>query len=455
MAVEVKDRQYAQKDAERTRIRALMRAATLQKMAGAGRFNSGRRTVDIEQEVFVLDRETGAPLDVEQFMLDNTLGVRSDTTVCTLEYDANGITPVTTDGIYELFDSFQNKTKAIQQAIYEDTQNQGILVGIGTQPLIGKDCRALVVKDPQKRGRYDALEETTFHENTDKIIELKNPVTGEAFQDKASNLTVMTRCAATQLHLAFPTFQETLEAYNISIALAGPMIALFSNSPYVSGVDTGLASSRTALLLQAEQKRSGLALPANTIVDHYFNTLMRCLPPFIEVDDDAKALELVYGAMHISTRIRLDEETESSRIEFRVLDSMVPYRAMQALTFVLGAIEGLRGSTLPSFRESQINYLAGKAGLQTDQVFAGRRMSVRRLLRELIDRAELGLDKLGIRGLDIPFLNPLRGRIGSGMTQADSLRTRVQNLEEQGMSRGKAIVTMLNAVNRDMMEELC
>lgn len=453
MGIEVKDNVYTNQLARQTRTLAKEKAVELQNLADAGRFDHGERTVDIEQEVFAIDRITGKPINVEGFMLDNALGVRPDTTVYTVEYDANGITPVIANGISELLDSFQDKTRRIQQAVSEATLGRGIVVSMGTQPLVGREYGELIVSDPAKRRRYTALDEATYErENQRKEIVIRNNETGEELRDRASNLSAMSRCAATQLHLAYPTLGETLEAYNISIAIAGPLVAMLSNSPYAGGIDTGLASSRMEMLSQAEQKRSGLAKPANSVIEHYLNTLSSCLPPFIELDDPAKALELAYGGMHTSTKLRLDAKKGSSRIELRMIDSLSPYRAIQALLLALGLIEGLRGQQLPSYEESVTNYISGRKGLRSTMRFFGRDVTARTLSSELINISREGLDKLGLKSLAQDLLLPLKVQVDIGRTQADDIRNSVMKLEMIGCTREEAIVVMLNDLNNTMFK---
>lgn len=453
MEIEIKNNIFTKELACKTQKLALERAGELQRMVEDGKFDKGERTTDIEQETFIVDRVTGRPINVEQLMLASPLGIRPDTTVYTVEFDANGVTPVTRTGILELLDSFQGKTRSIQQEVARATQDQGLLVSIGTQPLVGNEFGDFIVTDPSKRTRYMALEETTFErENDRKEIVIENDITGERLTSKASNLSAMARCAATQLHLAFPTAKETLEAYNISIAIAGSVAAMFSNSPYAMGIDTGLASTRLEMLEQAEQKRAGLAKPALSIGEHFQETLQRCLPPFIEVNDLAKALELAYGAMHISTRIRLDEKKRSSRIELRMIDSLSPYQAIQALMLTIGLIEGLKEQQLPTYPESLENYRQGRRGLRSTMKWLGGFIDTRSLSLKLIGIAKQGLQKLGLEKMGVDFLKPLGESVSLGVTRADITRQEVQSLERDGLSREAALAVIMAKLNQSMLK---
>lgn len=453
MGIEIKNNIFTKELAQETQKLALKRASELQRMVEDGKFDSGERTTDIEQETFVVDCASGRPVNVEQLMLTSPLGIRPDTTVYTVEFDANGVTLVTKNGILELLDSFQRKTRSIQQEVTRATQGRGLLVSIGTQPLVGNEFGDFIVSDPTKRTRYIALEEATFErENDRKEMVIENGITAERLTSKASNLSAMARCAATQLHLAFPTAKETLEAYNISVAIAGSVAAMFSNSPYAMGIDTGLASSRLEMLEQAEQKRAGLAKPAASIGDHLRQTLEGCLPPFIEVNDRAKALELAYGAMHISTRIRLDEKNGSSRVELRMIDSLSSYRAIQALMLTIGLIEGLKRQQLPTYAESLENYRQGRRGLCSTMQWLGESIDTRSLSLKLINAAKQGLQKLGLEKIGADFLRPLEEDVSPGITKADLTRQEVQSLERDGLSREAALAIVLAKLNQSMLK---
>ncbi len=442
MGKEIGQQIWTPESAHVTRGLALNEATRLQQLADSGYFDRGARTIDIEQEVFIIDALTGLPLNVESFLFNNDVGVRPDTTVYTVEYDANGVTPVSKEGIRSLLASLQSKTTAIQKAVTAITNGIGILVPIGTAPLVGAGCRDLVLRDEQKRARYKHLEEATLAENPQKAMRIENPVTGEVLVDVASNLSAMTRCAATQLHVAYPTLKETLEAYNISIALAGPLVAMFGNSPYAAGIDTGLGSSRQEMLEQGEQKRGGLARPANSVLEHYRNMLNAVMPPFIVLDDQRQALALTYGATHMSTRLRLDEENGTSRVEIRFLDSTTPMRATQALILLLGAVEWFKGRSLGSYALAQKNFREGRKGIAAVLEVTGKRESAGVIGGALITLAKEGAEQLGIGALASDMLSPLGEEMAAGQTEASALRQSVQLMEKQGLLRREALIAM-------------
>lgn len=452
MGAEISNQTYSKELAIKTQRLAIQRAKELQRLADDGKFDRGQRTMDIEQESFVLDSTSGSPVNVESLILNNSLGIRPESTIYTIEYDANGITPVSEPGITHALDGFQSRTKKIQKVITDVTGGKGMVVNIGVAPLVGSEWIDLLISEPNKKRRYDALEDATFNrENEIKKMIIANPKTSELLEDRASNLSGMTRTAATQLHLAYPTLKETLEAYNISIALAGPMIAMLSNSPYAGGIDTGLVSARMELLAQSEQKRGVMAQPTNSLLEHFTKTVLSCLPPFIETEDHAKALDLTYGGMHISTRIRVDEQLGTSRVELRVIDSLDPCRAIQALVFSIGVMESLRGQSLPTYQESIANYKAGRKGLSAIMYINGRAVTAQKLIVELLEASKTGLNLVGLSNLKRKFLKPLEDEIKRGKTQADRIREQVQNFEKQGASRREALIRILKDLNISLM----
>lgn len=437
--------------ANQTRALALREVEDLQDLADGGHFDRGEFTVDIEQESFVVDIRTGKPLDVESFILNNTVGVRPDTSVATIEYDANGPTPSTEEGIRNLLSALQKKSKAVQIALTEATQGIGIMVNIGTQPLVGTEWPFLVLGDPQKRARYRALEEATLRENRWESIVIRNGKTGEMLVDQASNLSAMTRCASTQLHIAYPTLGETLGAYNVSVALGAPLAALMANSPFVASIDTDLGSSRLSMLAQAEQCRNELAGYARSIGRHFRDAFIPIMPPFIVLDDQRKAFELAYSAVHISSRLRLDRERGTSRIEIRVGDSNNPFQAVQALVLTVGAIEALRGQPLPSYEQARENFAAARKGVNAPMSWLGNKGPAKLLLLDMIAVARCELGMHGMSEIATDFLRPLQEELLVGQSRPDQQRQVVQGRIDAGSTRDAALADLMRIENHRLL----
>src|SRR3989344_988817 len=399
------------KKISRTIKLALAEAHRRQVLADRNLFNHPDRNYDIEQEVRIVNRITGKPVNTERFFNSGTIRVRFDTSVDNLEYNANGITPLTLKGIKQLFRSFLKQTILLQKAIKRDNPD-AILVPIGVQPLVrAGEWEHLIVSDYVSRIRYQLMETMTIGENTNPQMIITNPDTGETFVDKASNLSAMTRTSGTQFHISERFPSEAIKTYNISIAIAPIMIALFGNSPFLGGIDTGRDSSRIEILRQGEQKRAGLPEPVSSIEDYYVKQLAKADPPFIEIEDSEKALDLSMGAMHTVTRIIIDTKNNRIRNEFRHVDSQSPYRSIQAFLLTLGLIEGLKRKKLPEFRESQANFEQAVWGLKAKMSWLQKEVRVQELGLWCIDVAQIAFVDTEIAEIAQSFLNPLKNEI--------------------------------------------
>lgn len=430
---------------------ALTEAHRRQELADKNFFNHSNKTCDIEQEVRVINRLTGNPVNTESFFELKKIKVRLDTSVDNLEYDANGATPLTLNGIKHLYSSFLKKTRQIQEAITKENPD-AILVPIGVQPLIKTDeWKPLIISIPINQIRYKLMEAVVIGENINPKMVVVNPVTKETFVDKASNLSAMTRTSGTQFHISEKSPSEAIQTHNISIAIAPIMIALFGNSPFLGGIDTGRDSSRIEILRQGEQKRAGLPEPVTSIEDYYQKQLSKAEPSFIEIEDQEKALDLSMSAIHTVTRIIVDTKNNTVRNEFRHIDSQSPYKAIQAFLLTLGLIEGLRNKKLPGFAESQVNFRESVWGLKAKMSWLQKDTSAKELGLWSIELAQNYFLKTEMTEIAQSFLNPLKKELMQGQTQAEIIRNYVKKDIANGISTQKSIVRVLNRMNREML----
>src|SRR3989338_5971790 len=175
MATEIKQQsRWTESSALETKKLALKEAVKRQVLADKRYFNKPGLSCDIEQEVQALDSNTGMPIDVQDYFSTNSIGARPDTTVFNIEFDANGITSLTADGILSLYKSMTRRTQQIQAGL-RGLKPDTIIVPIGLQPFsTSEEARDLIVKDEIKRKRYDLMEKRTLEENPIKIIRVVN-----------------------------------------------------------------------------------------------------------------------------------------------------------------------------------------------------------------------------------------------------------------------------------------
>ncbi len=436
----------------KTRALAYEEVRKRQKLADRGVFNNHSRTCDIEQEIRVINSSTGKPVNMEHMIHVLNNNVRLDTSVDNLEYNANGVTPLTATGIQQLYVSFFDTTVKMQETI-KRMDPDAILVPIGVQPFIdAREWKKFIVSSQASKARYETLDEVTKGENINSYMKVENPNTGETIIDSASNLSAMIRTSGTQFHISETSPFEALQAYNISIAIAPIMIAIFGNSPYLAGKDTGLASSRIEILRQCEQKRAGLPEPAFSIEDYYHKQLRKADPPFMEVYSSKKALDLSMGALHTVSRLIVDTDRNQIRNEFRHIDSQSPYKSIQAFLLTLGLIEKLRTTRLPEFSESQANFRESVWGLQATMHWYHKEVSVQNLGIWCVDAAQSAFENTEVSTISKRLLNPLKDEIAGGKIQADVMRNFIHNDVAGGKTLHDAIIQSLNRRNLEMLQ---
>lgn len=430
---------------------ALTEAHRRQELADRNLFNHTDRTCDIEQEVRIVNRLSGKPVNAEKLFELIKIKVRLDTSVDNLEYDANGATPLTLNGIKHLYSSFFKKTRQIQEMIIKKDVD-AILVPIGVQPLVKVyEWEPLIISNPVNQIRYKLMEAVVIGENVNSKMVVVNPDTKETFVDKASNLSAMTRTSGTQFHISEKSPLEAIQTHNISIAIAPIMIALFGNSPFLGGIDTGRDSNRIEMLRQGEQKRAGLPEPVTSIEDYYIKQLAKAEPSFMELEDPEKALDLSMSAIHTVTRMIVDTKNNTIRNEFRHIDSQSPYRSIQAFLLTLGLIEGLRKKKLPEFIESQANFEQSVWGLKAKMSWLQKDTSAKELGLWCIELAQTAFIGTEMADIAQDFLNPLKKEVVKGQTQAEIIRNSVKKYIDNGMTIQNAIVRVLNWMNKEML----
>lgn len=452
MGVEIENQiPFTKAGAKKTKDLAFKEAERRQQLALKGFFNKSKRTCDVEQEIQVMNKETGLPLNAQSFVTGNKIGARLDTTVFNLEYDGIGITSIDPDGIMALYRSYMLRTENIQKSL-KRLNPKTILVPIGLQPIIGnREGRKMIIRDKRKRRRFDILDKRSTEENPRKKVKVSN--TSNKITGEASNLFAMARCSGTQIHISETSVDNVIQTHNILIALTPIMVALFGNSIFSEAKDTGRVSTRIEFLRQAEQLRAGLPYPVNSLFDFYASQLNRALPPFMILDDPIKALDLSCGAIHTTSRIQVDLVNGTIRNEIRQIDSQSPFRTISALLFTLGCIEALRNERLPSFRETEFNFTRSVFGLSTKAILFGRKTTLQSIAVELSDKAEIALKKMGLISLVNIFLPTLKEEIITGETQGIKIRKRAKNLVKKGSSLNKAIIVIMNELNQKVLAE--
>ncbi len=287
-----------------------------------------------------------------------------------------------------------------------------------------------------------------------------------------------------QLHLQIDP-EEFVEQYNWAQAIAGPVLAISTNSPLLLGRELWM-ETRIALFKQSldtrstknqmRDKASRVSFGNNWITQsaaEIFKDQVARFPFLLTREDTEDALQVLQAGqipklkalmLHNGTTYTWNRPcygvangVAHLRIECRylpagptVLDEMANF------AFWVGLMKGMppRFKELPTgwdFREARHNFIkAARTGMQTAIKWDGKLWSAPRLVNEvLLPIAEAGLQKVGV---DATEINRYLGVIGDRCTQTRSGSDwQVYNFRQLEKHHGRS--TALAVMTRSMYEQ--
>jgi gamma-glutamyl:cysteine ligase YbdK (ATP-grasp superfamily) len=317
------------------------------------------------------------------------------------------------------------------------------LVMIGILPTV-KDSD-LVMANISNMNRYHALNEQVFQQRQGRPISLRihgNEVLRVTHQD------VMLESATTsfQIHLQVP-LQQAARAYNASVIVSAPMVAVSANSPYLFGKDLW-HETRIPLFEQAVEVggygdgRHGPLRRVSFGSGYVQKSLLECfqenlehypalLPTIInDAPEKFSNVRLHNGTLWRWNRplIGVENDKLHLRIEHRVvpagpsvLDSIANAAFYYGLTHRLCQCEIQPEIQLP-FNQARDNfYQLARYGMEGQMVWLdGKKYPVRTLLaQQLIPMARRGLEELHIDSADIDkFIGVIEQRVANNCNGA-------------------------------------
>lgn len=322
-----------------------------------------------------------------------------------------------------------------------DMDMQMVMTGI--LPTLRKD--QLTLKNMSTMKRYRALNEQVFKLRKSKPLKLDIIGTEHL---KLDHSDVMLESAATsfQVHLQVPP-ELAVRFYNAAQIIAGPMVAITANSPYLFGKELW-EETRIPLFEQAVEVGGfdGAAYgPMRRVTfgsDYIRESMMECFtenaqhyPPLLPILFDDSPETMSHLRLHNGTiwrwnrpLIGINNNQPHLRIEHRVIPggpTIIDEIANMALFF--GLSQHLATREVPpelqlSFSDARDNfYTAAKFGLNAHLVWLeGKKVGAQMLLiNELLPMAKYGLEKLGIDESDIlRYLGIIEGRINNACNGA-------------------------------------
>ena len=332
-----------------------------------------------------------------------------------------------------------------------------------------------MVKHPTKETRYSGINHgvMAFRLNEPIRIEVANGVA--KYSAEFDSIMAESLCTSFQQHLQINNPQENAHRYmNAASILAGPLVAVSANSPFVNGEGPLWKESRIRVFEQsidsrtaAERKissddgRGSFVNKFYTDVEEFYTESLRrpALLPDLSFGKGAIAHPLF--RLQVGTDWRWirpvwfgkDEDAQKyMTLEFRPLPAgptikdMVANSALYAgaMKYILdnGIDKEFASST--NFADLRENfYNAAKYGMQSTMKWRSQEMPVYHVLEEVYGMSVKGLTSLGVDQHDIDtYLGPIKSRIEQRKSPAD-WKIGIYN---KGISEGKTRTEALQDV---------
>ncbi len=325
--------------------------------------------------------------------------------------------------------------------------------------------------------RYQALNDSIFTaRGEDMTIDISGP---ERLSLQAATIAPESACTSMQLHLQVSP-ADFARNWNAAQVLAGPQLAVGSNSPYFFGHQLW-AETRIELFAQAtdtrpdELKTQGVRPRVwfgerwITSIFDLFEENVRYFPSLLpELSDEDPAAELAAGRTPRLSELRLHNGTvyrwnrpvydvvngrPHLRVENRVLPAGPTVIDMMAnAAFYYGLLRTLSEEDRPvwtklSFAAAHHNFQeAAQHGMDARLYWPGLGEVTpdELVLRQLLPLAHDGLRRWGVAGeVCDRYLGVIEGRAKTGRTGASWQVATVQALQERGLARPVALAEML------------
>lgn len=343
------------------------------------------------------------------------------------QLDSNGISKLA-QRLSRNLDTAREKLKVLELS----------LVSIGILPTLSE--RDVSMENMSPAHRYHALNEQVIRLRRGRPTRLE--ISGIETL-RSEHLDVMLEAAATslQLHLQVPQHEAAL-AYNLSLLLSAPMVALGANSPFLFGKKLWL-ESRVPLFEQAVAMESPLNRVhfgtgfAKEDLGHLFEQNASLYPVLLPLTLEQPVerfphLRLQNGTIWRWNRplVGFDESgSPHFRIEHRVMGaspSVIDTEMDMAFFYgwMIYAINKVANSTFDQFPfiSAWTNfYDAARIGFKahTDWIDGKRWILGHLLLEKLIPEASEGLSRIGVEeSLNAKWMQGLVKRVESGRTGA-------------------------------------
>ncbi len=422
--------EFAERLARETRL--------LREYLEAGKLSDIGPTIGLELEAWLIDHNFFPAPHNQSFLAR----LESDAVVSELsQFNIEINTPVEEiagEGLARMHAHVSETMRLCAAHAHDDVDT---VIAIGTLPTLREADLSLDMMTPSNR--YSALnrEAMRLREGAPIRIDIDCAVSGTP-GFKANYRDVMLEAATTSLQLHFQLAPEDmLRAYNASLILCAPLVAIAANAPFLFGKplwhETRIPVFEQALAQPLSRQRVtfGSGYARRDLVE-VFEENLREYPVMLPVCRDKEDAAFPCLKLHNGTLWRWvrplvgknPDGTPHIRIEQRVMPagpSVLDMMANAALYF--GAVHELSDyvdaamAELPFETAKASFYAAARYGLGAEIDWFGKkgRRPVKQVVQELLPMAERGLRKQGMaEHLIDKYLSTIASRLASGRTGA-------------------------------------
>ena len=407
-----------------------------------GVFSEQTPSGGFELEAWLVDADA-QPLPInEKFIkkLNNDLVVPE---LAQFNIELNGTPQILQDNALHNLQAELEKTWQLCCDTAESLDSQLIMTGI----LATVNDKDLCPENMSCMLRYQALNEQVLRLREGKPLQLD--INGHQHL-QSTHYDVMLESAATsfQIHQQIPA-KNAVRYYNAALAIAGPLLSVSTNSPYLFGKQVW-EETRVPLFEQSVELGGigGAAFgPVKRVSfgsGYIHDSLMECftennehfpiLLPLVGVESQAdESLRLPHLRMHNGTVWRWvrpligfnKDGTPHLRIEQRVVPAgPTIVDAIANSAFFYGLMEALVSQATPIEMEIDFSvardnfYAAARDGISAQLTWQSKKGSAQALLKQqLIPLAQQGLSQLGLDKQDIEYyLGIIQSRVETGQT---------------------------------------
>ena len=440
MGEEIQTSQFVPEDYERFQKYLEAETELLKEWFASSFLDNSEPTGGFELEAWLLDQQH-RPAPLNEPYLQQLAEPLASPELASFNFEVNSTPRLLNGHVFSAMHNELSQTWNHCQQVAADMDTKVTMIGI----LPTVENEALHLANMSQMERYRALNREVVRMRKGKPLVFD--ITGEEHL-KVTHRDVMLESAATsfQIHLQLSQSQAA-RLFNASTVLAGPIVALTANSPYLFGKDLW-AETRIPVFEQAvavggfEGAAFGPIKRVTFGSGYIRDSLLECFienlehyPILLPVDFDNDIEKLQHLRLHNGTIWRWNRPlvgfNEAGEPHLRVEHRVVPagpsvIDTIANAAFYFGTVTAL--ANLPEPIETQLEfdkardnfYTAARFGLRTSLNWKDKQVTVSELLlEELLPLAKEGLEYLDIASSDIrEYLGVIKSRVEAGINGA-------------------------------------